>query len=284
MTHYNLSVRHSKPVHIDELSSHSDGHDAPGKEEIQDFTLSFLQPTARLSESIQKVASIPSNQCELTVQKTKLYQPSPRRRNTFDSVTNRRSWTDSRETHQNAARREYHLLLTNPREANHFITLKYLREFSAQRIRTTWTILKDLLKQQGIVAFSIAEITTRPHVLSNGSRRYYPINRIHYHLLVDSDLSERQLRDIFNHSAVDAGLMKNEFEVQYESIPDRKTFERKCKYTLKFDNFSEQAILFQPGTGINKVASIGRWFINADGTRASKDKMWKSIVAGWYSK
>jgi hypothetical protein len=31
-------------------------------------------------------------------------------------------------------------------------------------------------------------------------------------------------------------------------------------------------ILFQPGTGINKIGAIGHWFIKADGTRASKKK------------
>jgi len=172
----------------------------------------------------------------------------------------------------------------NPRQASLLVTLKYLKEFTAQEIRAMWSKVKALLIQQGIIAFSVAEITSRSHVLPDGSRRYFPINRVHYHCLVDSSLSERQIRGIFNHSCLESGLMKDEFEVQYESIPDRKTFEHKCKYILKFDNFNGQAILFRPGTGINKVCSVGRWFINADGSRANKDKMWKEIVAGWYAK
>jgi hypothetical protein len=151
------------------------------------------------------------------------------------------------------------------------------------KVRTTWSALKSLLKQQDIIAFVVVEFTTRTHVMPSGSCYNYPISRIHYHFLIDSVLSERQLRDIFNRSCLDAGLAKGEFGVQYESIPDRETFEHKAKYILKFDNFADQAILFEPFTGINKICSIGRWFINADGTRMNKDKMWESIVAGWYA-
>jgi len=212
-----------------------------------------------------------------------LYQSSPRRRNSYYTRTCRRSWTDSHETYQNAARREHALLLANPRQhVNHFVTLKYFREFTAEEIRATWLALKALLIQHGIVAYSVIEITTRPQKLPSGTWKHYPTNRVHYHCMVDSSLPERQLRNIFNSSCVDAGLSKEDFEVQYESMPDRKTFERKAKYVLKFDTYKNQSILFRPGTGINKTCSIGRWFINADGTKMNKDKVWESIVAGWF--
>jgi hypothetical protein len=283
-----------KPVHTDGLRPNdvrpvsvyqqSVGHGVSVKEEIYDFN----SPSDIDSPSLPLPVSIPSDESKQdasTAQKIELlYQPSPRRYNTFNRVKGRRDWRDSRETHENASRREYHLLITNPRAANHLITLKYLREFTAQKICSTWSILKALLKQQGIVAYVVVEITARSHFLPDGSRRYFPINKIHYHFLVDSILSARQLRDIFNRSCLDVGLIKNEFEVQHEIIPDRRTFEHKCEYCLKFNKFKDQAILFRPGTGINKVASIGRWFVNADGTRASKDSMWKSLVAGWYPK
>ena len=251
------------------------GHDASGKQEIQDFAL---------PSSNQRTISIPntaSNQSASTAQHTEpLYQSSPRRRNSFYTRPHRRSWTDSRETYQNSARREYLLLLANPRQdANHLVTLKYFKEFTAEEICMTWSRLKALLIRQDIVAYSVIEITTRPQKLSNGMWKDYPTNRVHYHFLVKSDLPERQLRKIFNSSCVDAGLAREVFEVHIRTIPDRKVFERTCKYVLKFDTYKHQAILFQPETGINKVCSIGTWFINVDGTRANKDKMWKSIVS-----
>ena len=281
-----INTQLCKGIRTDEVSLNSDGHNASAKEEIQDFPTSSLQstspfqPRTRPSESIPKVT--PSNQGTST--KPLLYQLSPRRRNSYYRQTSRRSWTDSRETQQNAARREYELLLANPRQANHFITLKYFEEYTAEEIRTTWSRLKALLVQQSIIAFSVIEITTFPCIQSDGRRWDCPINKVHYHILVDSDLAERQLRNIFNSSCINVGLSKEDFEVQYESIPDRQRFEHKAKYILKFDNFKEQAILFRPGTGVHKTCSIGRWFINADGSKMNKDKKWESIVAGWYPK
>jgi len=217
-----------------------------------------------------------------TTKKPLLYQYPGKRCNTYYTVKHRRHWTSSHETYQSAARREYQLLLANRREANHLITVNYFREYSTQEICAKWKVLKASLQQQDIIAFVTVEITTRPQTLPDGSHKYYPVNRIHYHFLIDSVLSERQLRGIFKQACLDAGLVGNEFRILYESIPDRKSFEHKCKYILKFDNFSDQAILFEPGTGINKICAIGRWFLNADGTRASKEKMWKTIVAGWF--
>ena len=195
--------RNYKTVDFDELptntgqlicaNGHSDGHNDSGKEEIQDSVVSSLP----MLGNVQTTGN--SNQTVSTAQKIeRLYQHPGRRRNTYTRHTSRRSWTDSHETFQNAARREYELLLANHRQANHLVTVKYFREFSAQEIRTRWLKLKDQLIEQGITAFALVEITTGIHVLSDGSHQHYPINRIHYHFLVDSDLSECQLRDIFN--------------------------------------------------------------------------------------
>ena len=186
------------------------------------------------------------------------------------------------ETYQHAAKREYELLLANHRQANRLVTVKYYREFTNLQVIAIWSVLKAILTQHDIIAYVVIEITTRRHIYPNGEYRDYPINKVHYHLLVDSNLLEIQLRYIFNQSCLDAGLAKDKFEVLYEEIHDRKTFERKVKYILKFDIYAEQAILFKRYTGINKVDMINTWFINADGTRANKDKMWKAIVDGWY--
>ena len=270
--HENLSSDTGLPVCINQ---ESERHDASGKQEIQDFQIPST-PSYQHDDSTSTIEDASTVHV--------LYQLSPRRRNSYYTQSCRKSWVDSRETHQNAARREYQLLLNNPRQANHLITIKYLRVFSANEIRAKWSTLKALLHSHGIIAFVVIEITTRKRYLSDGMFKNYPINQIHYHLLIVSDLSVRSLRTIFNSSCLDAGLAKEEFMVMYESIPDREAFEHKCRYILKYDKFADQAILFQPGTGINKVCSIGRWFINPDGSRASKDKMWRSIVCGWYPK
>ena len=285
------TTRKYKPVDIDELTTnagqhgHSDGYHASGKQEIQDISLPSL-PLPMPMPMLGTVSNTGINHCTSTVQKVEqLYQSTPRRSNSLNSVSHRRSWTDSRKTYDNAARREYELLLANHRQANHLISVNYFREFNTQEIRTRWLKLKDQLLEQDIIAFAVVEITTGIHVLPDGRHWHYPINRIHYHFLVYSDLSERQLRDIFNRACLDAGLVGNEFGIIYEALPDRAAFEHKSKYILKFGNFANQAILFRPRNEIgklDKICSIGRWFVNIDGTKANKDEVWKSIVAGWY--
>ena len=259
MTDYTQSGRDCNSVRTDNLfpntgrligvALNSDGDNASAN--IRNTRLP-LQPSTRRTPS-----STNDSQDATTVQEVeRLYQRSPRRRNSYHTQPYRRSWTDSRKTYQNAAKREYDLLLANHRQANHLITVKYFREFSTQKIRTTWLKLKASLQQQGIISFVVVEVTTRRHIFQDGRYRDYPVNQIHYHFLVDSDLSKRQLRKIFNRSCIDTGLLKEDFEVHYEAIPDRKTFEHKCRYILKYGNFSEQAILFRPRNEIGKLDKI----------------------------
>jgi hypothetical protein len=204
-----------------------------------------------------------------------LYQATSWSRNTFTSCKHRRSWTATRETYQNAARREYELLLANPRQANHEIVVGYLKEFFIRELLEQFMLIKERLLEYKIIAYYVVEITED----GNGK----PANRMHYHFFIEGKFSIRKLRDIYKDACQYAGLHSKDYKVNYYPIPDRKTFERKSMYTLKYDKYAGQAILFQPHTGINKVGSIGWWFINPDGTKANKDAMWKSIVAGWYS-
>jgi hypothetical protein len=190
------------------------------------------------------------------------------------------------ETYQRAAKREYEIVKANIRTANHEVILKYYRGFTNLQIIELWSKIKPLLVEHGIVAFGVIEITTRTHIFPNGEQYDYPTKKCHYHFLIESDLSPKQLRTIFIGACLDAGLCytkpNKNFGLVYEQIPDRKEFLRKCRYILKYAEYAGQAILFRPYTGINKIYSIGRWFINPDGTRANKEKIWDEIVAGWY--
>ena len=203
-----------------------------------------------------------------------LFQIKPRPdSSTFYKYT--RSWKHSIESYQRAARREYHLLLANHRQANHEIIINYLNEFFVAILLEQFSRIKEYLKQHAITAYHVAEITT------DGFG--HPVNRIHYHFLVDWHDSEHRLKTIFKDACQHAGLkLGTDFRIVHCPIHDRQTFEHKAKYILKYDNYANQAILFGLRIEINKIGKIGHWFINADGTKISKEKMWKSIVAGWY--
>ena len=226
-----------------------------------------------------------------------LYQYPARRHNTYEEIPFRQDWTDSLETYQNAARRQYELLKENPRTAEnmispdnpvHLITLKYFHEYNNLEVIALWKKIRPILTAQGIIAYGVVEITTRRHYVSDKKYYDYPINQIHYHFLVANDLSESELRNIFNNACLEAGLKNKkpnrEFEVQYDAITNRKEFLRKCMYILKYDRYKHEAILFQRHTGINKIFAINGWFNKTDdsGKRIDKKTMWKDIVAGWY--
>jgi hypothetical protein len=201
-----------------------------------------------------------------------LYQPKPHK---GDDKDWKRSWTHSEIRYQNAARREYHLLLENHRQANHEIVIGYLKKFFIKDILKQFSVIKDWLQQNGIIAYYVVEITR--------DRFGKSVNRIHYHFLIEYYHSIRSLKRIFKEACRYAGLTVGiDCRVLYKAISDRETFVRKCKYILKYKTYKRRAILFQRKTGINKIGMVNHWFINADGMKANKKTMWQSIVAGWY--
>jgi len=213
----------------------------------------------------------------------RLYQETPRRYNTYIAIPWKRSWTRSRESYQNAAKREFDLLKANPRTANHEIVIGYLKEFPILEIREQFSRIKEWLRRHRITAYIVTEITR------DGQKK--PTNKIHYHCLIDSRLSVRRLRCIFNQACQYAGLQRKEdYRVMYSSLSNRGEFLGKARYILKYGpEFFDKTILFRPkrdfshNKSTNKIHHI-RWFIDADGNSISKADLWKSLVGKWYPK
>ena len=217
-----------------------------------------------------------------------LYQYSPRR-GTPDDLSD---WVYSLESYQKKARREYHLLVNNYKTDHVYriCGINYWREFFIEDILDKFSQIKDYLREHGVVAYTIVEVTD--------DEWGKPSNRLHYHLIVDSLWSERRLRVIFNGACRSAGLQPEKDCRVFidEPILDPKTFASIVKYLLKYDkkylnvNCKDGVILFRPGTGINKVDQINQtgptrqWvFAKEDGRRANKEVEWRAIVTEWYS-
>jgi len=173
---------------------------------------------------------------------------------------------DYRTAYQNVAGQQYHLLMANYREGNHEIVIGNLKDFSIHELLDQFALIKEYLKREGIIAYHVVEITR--------DKFGKPVNRIHRHFLVDYHFSKHRLIGIFKEACQYAGLevgYGKDCMVKYKPIPNSETFERKCRYILKYQT-KKLPILFQSGTGINKIGAIGHWFIHADGSRASKKK------------
>jgi hypothetical protein len=192
-----------------------------------------------------------------------LYQSNPHPDRYFN-VEWHQSWTYSRLTYQNAARREYHLLLANYREANHILTIGYRHDYFIQELIDQFSLIKEYLQAEGIVAYHVAEITR-----DNFGN---PVNQIHYHFLVEYYSFKHRLIRIFKNACRYAGLeIGKDCRVLYEPIPDSVVYERKCRYVLKYKTYKKRAILFRPKTRIKKIGMINKFFINADDTKANKE-------------
>ena len=180
-----------------------------------------------------------------------LFQFPPRQRNTFCTVPHRKNWTASMETYQNAAKREYDLLMANHREGNHEIVIGYLKEYGIQDLLNHFSLIKEHLTNDGIIAYQVAEITR------DGYGK--PVNRIHYHFLIDYHHSKRRLVNAFKEACLYAGLQVGtgkDCMVKYRPIPDSVEFERRCRYILKYKKYQRRAILFRPKTGIDKTGMV----------------------------
>lgn len=195
-----------------------------------------------------------------------LFQKNPPENKTHEKIVF--SWTNSLESYQFSAWKEVCLLLSNTRRANHEIVLGYQIELSPFLIMFVWSELRKILSKRGIVAYVVIEITRNKY-------RNRPINRVHYHFLIDSSLKKEELEGIFRTACKRVGFNEKEVTIKYDSIDDEKTFRRRVFYILKY-NRPWRVILFQPkkrlGTQINKIYQFGGWFESEGG----KTKMWKN--------
>jgi len=218
-----------------------------------------------------------------------LYQNNPLEFNPLGTPKSYKSWTLSLESYQKSAKREYDLLLYNQRRTIHEVRINHWEVYSPEEINEIFQLIKDSLRANSIIAYSVIEITRDKY--SN------PSNKIHRHFLVDSDsmiLSEQVLREVFKTACIYSGLRPDQpfknCEVKYRPVPDLRTdrdqygnlltpeqaFKKRVKYILKYAIPTRAPILFQQYIGINKIDRVGKWF------SATKEKMYDNLLESWY--
>ena len=176
-----------------------------------------------------------------------------------------RSPTDSLETFCNLALRETLILRLNPRVAKYEIVLHVLKLLTIPEIKSFRKRVFDYLRKMKINAVANIEPTT------DGFGN--PTDTVHFHVLTDDVRGEMFLRDLLKTACLAAGLLSNEFRIDYRPLYDYHGY---IRYFTKRD-YPEKVYLFVRGSRIQRFYTIGNWFIDVDGNKRSKADIWNEI-------
>ena len=189
------------------------------------------------------------------------------------------SHTESIESAQKASNQESWILENNHRFPKHEIELRYFVELPIDVIRANWRRLQRKLREADIIYAAAIELTT----IGN----YGPLNnRVHYHFLIDSELDRKSLKDVMKAACEKAKLgaygSGRDFDLTFPNhgIYD---WDGKIKYFTKF-GYPEKVHLFKPVYRVQKFYYCGGWFIEADGTPTTRQKILKRIKAEYKEK
>lgn len=211
-----------------------------------------------------------------------LYQKHPRELEPFDPNRKyiNRSWTSSIESYGNAARKESYCLYNNGRRANFTLQLNLLRTYlrsDVPKLRKEMDSLFGYLRRkQQIVAYAVFEVT-------RDEFQVHPVDKVHLHFLIDTELSESELRDLFHRACKSAKYSNDDYRIsKVENISDitDQEYKRLCRYLVK-DTAKEwrqkNPILFKYRAGFRKLRMIGKFWENSNGAPTTKKEIWKSI-------
>ena len=189
-----------------------------------------------------------------------LYQTAPRRGNKNQPA----SFTLSRASYDKAAKSEAVALLLNGRVPNYVITLKYQVEMSAKQIRELWSLHSRRLRLAGIIGRVALEIT-------KDKRRQRPVNRVHYHIVVQDTRTPAELRALFR-EVCRCAMPMNSFSVT--CLPIDNWF-RSVWYFVKYKRLDNYP--FRANLGLQKFYTIGKWWVDQDGTPRTRASIEEDI-------
>ena len=207
-----------------------------------------------------------------------LYQIHPREKSRNPSRVPT-SHTESKESSQKASNQEAWILENNHRFPKHEIELRYFVELPIDVIRANWRRLQRKLKEADIIYAAAIELTT----IGNYG---LPNNRVHYHFLIDSGMSRKTLMDTMKTACQKAKLgvygRGRDFDLTF---PNHGIFDwmGKIKYFTK-SGYPDNVHLFDPAYRVQKFYYSSKWFVEADGTPTTRQKILKRIKAEYKEK
>jgi len=187
-----------------------------------------------------------------------LYQRKPKESSgTHEIYGNKRSYTDSLQSYERAARKEFVILMRNLRHTweypDYHIVVTFQKQMSIREFSEKRNKAHDHLKDWGVRGY----FTHEPTVSRDG---------VHLHMLAIYERSEEDLRLCIQLAWEYEGLKYNtDFQVKVLPLePSISDCERIFSYLLKYNGGREtnlrKPVLFNKGLGLRKTGSFGKWF------------------------
>ena len=201
-------------------------------------------------------------------EKPKLYQEHPRNESLYPGL---KSKTESRESFRLASLQEFGKLRANGTIPNHIVQLNYLTELTVKEIQALWRKHSRRLYKAGIVACVTIEIT-------KDEWRQRPTNNVHYHIVVkDHTRTHDELKELFE-AIYQCEMELSAFKVNVYPFDEKKGGWRGyIAYLVKLKDKNGKPILFEKGLRLRKYYTVGRWWTNKDGTRATAPEMREKV-------
>ena len=204
-----------------------------------------------------------------------IYQHAPRQEETYTEYPVY-SWTSSKESYSKTASREAYCLFNNGRKANFTLQLNLYRMYFVQDIealRKELSILFAYLRRKKkIAAYAVLEVTR--------DQLGMPTNKVHFHFLIDTDLSENKLKKLFHRACKSAGYTRNDYRLsKVDDISGKPDDEYRwlCKYIVKADRLPKKVILFKKHLRLRKTRTVGDFWLDANGDPTTKKAIWEPI-------
>ncbi len=189
----------------------------------------------------------------------RLFQVEPERFSSSHGRHRPKGWTESVQSYLVEAKRELSCLVANERLLGRpytwLITLNITEVMKAHEVNRLWAMVARRLRRAGVVGYRVAEVNAD--------------NLVHFHLLLSSQHTETELRDIVDEASADLPLRKHMEQVRssygtagYILKAQVEGMSSNGKRVLK-DKHGSKRTLFQPHTGIRKIGVVGKFFVKS---------------------
>ena len=156
------------------------------------------------------------------------------------------------------------------------VGINFEKDQTPSEIKDTWSKVGRNLRNKKVVALRIMEVTC--------DEQGKPLNRVHYHLIIKSKHTQRELETIIDNS-IPEGIPFHKHVKKVAKMFGYVSYVFKCKVAGRVDGkwvadkWEYDRILFAPHCGFRKIATVGKfWSKPVEVTRTEIAKYEKQLA------